>query len=256
MLFSTRQLEGFKLDARDGEIGRVREVYFDDRHWVIRHLVVDTGGWLSGRKVLISPHSIERLDRDQQRLTVALSRQQIEDAPGIDADKPVSRQHEIAFSDHYGYPYYWTGTGLWGAAAYPLTVGAMAVPQAEDGRARELSQRAAQAEDAAADPNLRSSKEVIGYHIEAGDGSIGHIEDFLFDERSWQIRQAVVDTRNWLPGRLVLVSPEAIESVDWSARQVRVKLTREAVKASPPYDRNAPLSGEGESALQARHERS
>lgn len=249
MLYSTKELRGLEPAARDGTIGKLREVYFDDARWVIRHLVIDTGGWLGGRNVLVSPHSIERLDRENRRLRIALTRRQIEDAPGVETDRPVSRQQEAALYDHYGYPYYWAGAGLWGAAAYPLAGAALAVPPREPRPAE-----AGAADDAGGDPHLRSSAEVIDYRIEARDGSIGHVEDFLFDERSWQIEYAVVDTRNWLPGRRVLIAPSAIESIDAAERCARVKLTRAAVEASPPYEPNQPLPDDYIRSVQRHYE--
>ncbi len=252
MLCNVKAIDGFTINARDGEIGRVREVYFDDERWVVRHLVVSTGGWLSGRKVLISPHSITGIDRDGKRLGASLTRKQVEDAPDIDTDKPVSRQNEASYYDYYGYPYYWTGAGLWGAAAFPLTYpmagAALAVPPLRTGAARELDELQA-AEHEAADSHLRSSDEVIGYHIEASDGSIGHVADFLFDDQSWAIRYAVVDTGNWLPGKRVLISPDWIESVSWNERRVYVDVTRKAVEASPGYDPDAPFSSTYEQQL-------
>lgn len=232
MLCSVKQLSSFELIARDGDIGKVREVYFDDDRWVVRHLVVGTGGWLSGRDVLISPHAVQRLDSGGHRIELALTRRQIEEAPGVDTDKPVSRQHEVPLYDYYGYPYYWTGGGMWGLAAYPL--GGVAWERPKDPATPPETSPAE-----AGDPHLRSSNEVSGYRIEASDGEIGHVDDFLFDERSWQIRYAVVDTRNWLPGRHVLVSPDWIAGVDWSDRRVRVTITCEAVKSSPEYEPQA-----------------
>lgn len=251
MLCSVSQLKGCTIAARDGDIGSVSEVYFDDQRWVIRHLVVDTGGWLTGRNVLVSPHAISRIDLAAQRVETTLSREQIEQAPDIDAAKPVSRQHEIPYYDYYGYPYYWAGAGLWGAAAFPLAGGAIPAATPAGGAASDAERDAAEAEPA--DPNLRSSAEVVGYHIEASDGGIGHIEDFVFDDRSWAIRYAAVDTRNWLPGRHVLVSPQWIDSVSWSDRKVFFNVTREAVKESPPFDKqNLPNQPDEEQRL-SRH---
>ena len=195
MLCSIKHIHNAIIAARDGDIGHVREVLFDDAHWVIRHIVVDSGGWLSGRRVLISPHAVERIDAEHKRLVVALTKQQIEDAPDIDTDKPVSRQHETALYDYYGYPYWWAGAGIWGAAAYPMAGASLAVPRPapDDEVTRELRERQ-QAERDAADPRLRSSAEVSGYRIEAKDGSIGHIEDFLFDDgqkdkKTWRLKR-------------------------------------------------------------------
>jgi hypothetical protein len=255
MLCSVNQLRNATLAARDGDIGSVREVYFDDARWVIRHLVVGTGGWLSGRNVLISPHAIERIDAGGQRLVASLTRQQVEEAPGVDTNQPVSRQHEIALYDYYGYPYWWAGAGMWGAAAYPLAGAALAAPRphADDTVASEV--RARQwAERDAGDAHLRSSAEVIGYGIEAKDGSIGHIDDFLFDGRSWQIRYAEVDTRNWLPGKHVLVAPEWIDSIDWHRRKVHFAMTRAAVESSPPYEGPARLGEDSLQRLQRHYE--
>lgn len=257
MLCSIKELDGFEIIARDGAIRHVCEAYFDDERWVIRHVVVDTGCWLSGRDVLISPHAVEQFDRDQRRLSVNLSRQQVEDAPGIETDKPISRQQEIPYYDYYGYPYYWGGMNLWGLAAYPMAGAALAATPFNDGMPGGAAEMAA-AERAAADPHLRSSSEVIGYHIEATDGNIGHIDDFLFDERSWAIRYAVADSHNWchnwLPNRLGLIPPQTIESIDGSEGKVHVALTREAVKSSPPYDRSTRLSDQEDQQVQRHYD--
>lgn len=255
MLCSIKHIHNAIIAARDGDIGHVREVLFDDAHWVIRHIVVDSGGWLSGRRVLISPHAVERIDAEHKRLVVALTKQQIEDAPDIDTDKPVSRQHETALYDYYGYPYWWAGAGIWGAAAYPMAGASLAVPRPapDDEVTRELRERQ-QAERDAADPRLRSSAEVSGYHIEAKDGSIGHIEDFLFDDGSWRIEHVEVDTRNWLPGRHVLIAPQWIQRIDWGDRKVHVKVSREAVKSSPPYEGASRTSEESIRQMQRHFE--
>lgn len=231
MLCSAKDLKNWEVAARDGDIGKVREIYFDDRRWTVRYLVVDTGGWLSGRRVLLLPHVVERFDAERQRLVVTLDRKEVEDAPGIDTDRPVSRQQELAQYDYYGLPYYWSGTGLWGAAAYPPAFGGFGTAQpplsAQDAGADPGSDRL-QEDDA----HLRSSKAVTGYRIAARDGEIGHLEDLLFDDRSWEIRHAVVETRNWLPGPQVLLAPADIEQIDWAERHLRVRLTREQVKAA------------------------
>ena len=231
MLHSVKQLKGWELAAEDGDIGSVHGVYFDDHRWVIRHLVVDTGGWLDGRQVLISPHAVKSLDAAHRRIEVRLTREQVRNAPGAEADRPVSRQVEMASYDFYGYPYYWAGTGLWGTMALPLG-GALAAEALTD----EAAAAAAHTDTAAGDPNLRSSHEVVGYHVAAQDGEIGHVHDFLFDPRSWQIDMVVVDTHNWLPDRLVLVPPLWVDSVDWGGRRALFKLSRAAIEASPPYE--------------------
>lgn len=235
MVCSATQMKNRAVLARDGEIGKVVDLLFDDHLWVIRHLVVDTGGWLTGKRVLLSPHSVELTGPDEGYIQVALARKQVEGAPDVETDRPVSRQQEAALYDYYGYPYYWAGGSAWGLAGFPM-------PSAAAGRAGGIMGAAAADETPPprreeGDPNLRSCKEVMGYHIEAADGSIGHVEDFMFDPDSWHLRHIMVDTRNWLPGRHVLVEPGSIVAVDWNAREVRVRLTRQQVKAAPqPQD--------------------
>jgi uncharacterized protein YrrD len=236
MLQSVKDLTGCELVSPDGALGTVREVYFDDRQWVVRHLVVDTGGWLSGKQVLISPHAVKTLDSPHRQLHVSLSRQQVEAAPGLETDRPVSRQYEAAAYDHYGYPPYWGGSGLWGMLDMPLggTIAPYTMP-AEPGATTAAAREQAAAEHATADPHLRSSAEVTGYDAGARDGDIGHVHDFLFDPDSWQLQLVVVDTHNWLPDRLVLVPPSWVSQVDATERRVGLRVSRQAVKDSPPY---------------------
>ena len=119
MLMNSTHLKGLEIRATDGEIGTVDEFYFEDETWAIRYLVVQTGGWLGGRPVLISPFSIVRADWQAKRLHVALTKKQVENSPDILAHQPVSRQHEAAFNQYYGYPYYWGGPFMWGPRAGP-----------------------------------------------------------------------------------------------------------------------------------------
>ncbi len=113
MLNEAKTLTGYTLHGIDGEIGKVKEFYFDDRHWTIRYLVADTGNWLTGRQVLISPHALGSVNREEQQITVNLTKDQIEDSPSLNSDKPVSRQFEDDYHAYYGWPIYW-GDAMWG----------------------------------------------------------------------------------------------------------------------------------------------
>jgi uncharacterized protein YrrD len=191
------ELVGDTIAATDGVIGKIDEVYFDDRAWRVRYLVVDTGGWLEGRKVLLSPESIDRARSSEAAVAVALSREQVEHSPGADSDMPVSRQYEEALARYYGHPLYW------------------APPEPFERKATQSS--------------LRSSDEVIGYSIQAADGPIGHVEDLVMDDENWSIADLLVDTRNWLPGKKLMIPPAAVEDIDWKRREVRVRLRRAEV---------------------------
>lgn len=248
MLRNAKEMEGYAVSATDGVIGHVKDFYLDDEKWVIRYLVVDTGGWLSSRKVLVSPVAVGTPNWDQRLLPVSISREQVSKSPSIDTDKPVSRQHEIMYAGYYGYPYYWGGVGYWGVGMYPTTImqgyGGSGGSVANSEEAQRESAR--HAHD---DPHLRSCNAVVGYHIHASDGHIGHVADMLIDEQTWAVRYLVVDTSNWWLGHQVLIAPQWIEAVNWSDRSVTVSISRQAVKDAPAYDSQAAMSREDEDRL-------
>jgi hypothetical protein len=241
MLTKTTNLEGFAIRAKDGELGTVEQFYFDDETWAIRYLTVQTGGWFGGRRVLISPISIVDADWQAKRLDVALTKEQVENSPGIDLHKPVSRQHESEYLAYYGYPDYWGGPYLWGPSVYPA--GMMSpVP------ALPVSVAARIPKDSA-DSHLRSSDAVTGYRIEASDGEIGHVAGFLVDDEAWAIRYIEVATRNWLPGTKVLISPAWVNRVSWEHSEVFVGASRESIKSAPEYVESRPVTREYEEQL-------
>jgi uncharacterized protein YrrD len=244
MLHRVKKLDGCRILATDGAIGSVDEVYFDDEQWVVRYLVVGTGGWLSGRSVLISPYAVKFIDWDARAIAVHLTRDQVQHSPDIDTDKPVSRQQEAEYLRYYGYPQYWPYAAYWAWGAIPLVV-----PPDPKVRADAEVHRLADAEQAGADAHLRSSKAVLGYHIQASDDLIGHVADFLFDENTWAIRYLIVDTHNWLPGKQVLIAPERIRAVSWAERTCTATLTRQEIEASPEYDAHGQPSQGSERAL-------
>jgi hypothetical protein len=237
-------LKDSSLRAKDAEIGSVEDLYFDDEGWAIRYVVVDTGKWLPGRKVLISPVSVTTVDWDAKAITVSLDKIQVENSPDIATHKPISRQHELEFYDYYGYPYYWPGPYMWGPVPYPGLLGGPSQPSSQD---KEL--RAIEEKQRSQDQHLRSAREVINYYIEASDGEIGHVEDFLLDDESWAIRYLVVDTKNWWPGKKVIVSPQWIRSVSWPDSKVYVDLPRQSIKGAPEYNEKEGLTRDYESRI-------
>lgn len=262
MLRSVKQLKGSRINASDDQIGRIDEAYFDDEAWAIRYLVVDTGTWLTGRKVLISPYSIKTPITEGRIIDVALTRDQVKNSPDIDTHKPVSRQHERDYMAYYGYPSYWGLGGVWGTVEYPLfpyvadlkgdALRAERDAQS-DGRQQPRQHDTAQAQE---DSHLRSTADVTGYDIQASDDSIGHVQDFIFDDDSWSIRYLVVDTVNWWPGgKKVLVATRWIDRIDWDQRKVFMSLTRDAIKKSPEYDEASLLDRQYEEQLHDAHER-
>ncbi len=233
MLRSINHLETFVLGATDGEIGRVHSFIFDSRDWTVRYLVVDTGRWLPGRKVLIPPQVLGRPDAQARLFRVDLTTEQVRNSPLVDPDVPISRQREIELHRHYGWTPYWSPAhGLAVAPEYSTTA------TAEQGTGAPV--------EAAEESNLRSTRQVRGYRIHATDGPLGHVEDFIVSDKNWVIRYLVVDTRTWRVGQSVLIAPEWVRDIDWEKREVWVEVDKQTIAESPPYDPSAPVNREYE----------
>ena len=241
MLTNATKLKGLSIQAKDGELGTVEHFYFDDETWGVRYLVVNTGGWLSGRDVLISPLSINHADWPAKRLHLNLTKQQVKESPGIETHLPISRRHEAEYMGYYGYPYYWGGASLWGASWSPA--GLITEPPLTAG------ERLARTRRESIDSHLHSSAAVIGYDIEAQDGEIGHLDGFLVDDESWAIRYLEIATRNWWPGKKLLLSPGWIEQISWQDSRVCAGLTRDAIRTCPEYTDSMPIDREYEDRI-------
>ena len=255
MLHSIHEMKGYTLQTRDGAIGTVNQFLFDDQHWTIRYMIVDTGGWLSGRRVLISPISIRTSSWDKRLIDVDLTKQHVEHSPGTHTDEPVSRQKEAELAEYYGYAPYWGGAGVWGPGlypapllyAYPMRSAPLMSPAAPT---RPIGQQQTETRERG-DPHLRSTEEVIGYTIQARDGDIGQVADFLVDNETWTLRYMVVDAGGWWSGKQVLVAPEWIGTISWERSCVAVDLTRETIKGAPEFDPYTPVSRDYEAQLHA-----
>ena len=226
MLRSLKKIYGDKLGASDGDLGQVKDFYFDDLNWAVRYVVVDTGNWLPGRQVLLAPHPFHNFHEAGKVLTVHLTRKQIEDSPSIESHKPVSRQYEEDYYKYYGWPSYWQGDGLWGMSNFPiLTVPPKTFLDEKIAAINEKHKRA--------DAHLRSTQAVKGYNIEATDGTIGHVTDFMMDKESWAIRSLVVKTGHRFSGNEVQIPVNKVDRVSYEKSTVFVNLTKEAVEQSP-----------------------
>ena len=226
MLRSIKQLYGEKLGTSDGEIGHVKDFYFDDQKWGVRYVVVDTGSWLSGRLVLISPHAFGNFYEYDHCLLVELTRKEIENSPPIEAHKPVSRQYEAEYYRYYGYPSYWNGIEMWGAAGFPVIPPPYLMVSEDDSHCGSSD---------GDDPHLRSTKDVAGYHIHASDGEIGHVTDFMIDDRSWEIQRLVIETGHWFAGKEIAITPAHINRISYEESSIFVNVTRAAIMDAPEY---------------------
>jgi hypothetical protein len=228
MLQSIKQLCGEKLGASDGDIGHVKDFYFDDQNWAVRYVIADTGTWLPKRQVLISPYAFGSLQQAEKVLRVNLTRKQIEDSPAIESHQPVSRQYEEEYHRYYGWPDYWQGGGIWGVNNFPI----LTMPPKTTPVKLALG---IDPQHKRADAHLQSAQAVIGYHIKASDEITGHVCDFLMDDQSWAIQQLVVKTGHRFTGKEVLIPVGKVERISYDDSTVFVNLTREAVEKSPEH---------------------
>ncbi len=221
MLISSHAVYGSSVFGTDMIAGTVRDFLFDDQTWEIQYLVVHSGRWLTGHCELLTPFVVERADWIDRRIDVNLTEDQVVHAPSAETHRPVSYQRTLQRQKFIAWDAYWSGM------------------MREEPNAPEPPE----------DPHLDSGKEVSGYHIRATDGGIGHVEDFVIDDETWIIRYLVADTRNWLPGKHVLIGAPSVETIDWETRRVMVNVHREEIQSAPEFERSIPVTRELEERL-------
>lgn len=241
MLATTHELRGFKVFSEDEEIGEVEDYYFDRKYWVNRYLVVDTGNWLVERDILISPEAVEEIDYGEQLIKLNISAEEIENSPPVEKEDKLMRTHERDLADYFNWTNYWraaepTNTGISGLVPNNLI---RKITIEENIKDREKENKKIPAEE---ETNLRSVNELINFKIHASDGFIGHVDKFIIDDNNWLIRYLLVDTKDLLPGKKVVLAPEWINNIDWVGEEVEFKLTVEEIENAPEYDAEMPIS--------------
>jgi sporulation protein YlmC with PRC-barrel domain len=205
MLNITTDLQGCAIVALDGKIGHVSDVLFDDESWMVRWVVVTTGIWIPDRKVLLPTLVLGHLDTKKREFSVNLTKFQVKHSPDT--------------LDYYDWAPYWIGEGAF-----------------LGGEIRSAAKVEGSDDFDGEDSHLRSAYAVKGYHIQANNGEIGHVQDFLMEDADWSLRYLVVETANWWPGKKTLISPHSVIGIDWSKSKISINVDREQVKNSPPYD--------------------
>ena len=217
-MINTKNLLGQRIDASDGHIGSVHDVYFDEQTWSVRYLVIDTGKWLPGRKVLVVPEAI---------VNGSLTTEQVRSSPDIDTAAPISRLAEEELHRHYQWMPYWdiSMVPVPPPPAPPVSV------SSEDDR-REAETKA----EAMSEGHLRSARDTRGYHVQASDGDVGKLDEFVLDDDCSRILFLAVDVKDgWFGGKEVLVSPRQVSRVDWASLTIYLDATRQSIKAGQEY---------------------
>lgn len=242
MLVSLKELKGLTIQAKDGEIGKVNDVYFDDNAWIVRYLIDKTGFWLFGQQVLISPASVQTIDMEKQQIRVDLTRDQVANSPNVDKEKPLTRDAEnnVDAGD--------IGVGGVGVGGTDVMQGdAYLFPMA-------LSDTREIVQDRESDgPNIISTDDVLRYQISTSDGDLGVVSDFILDVNSWEIRYLVIEIDEDQEKK-VLIDPEWIDWISWRKRRISVSMKREKIKACPNFDLSLPLQREYEDLLYDHYE--
>lgn len=233
MFRTIKNLIGLPVEAEDGKCGKCADFLFDDRHYAIRYVAVDVGGFFRRDEVLLSPKSFKNPDLGVHdiRLPVALTKEKIEGSPPMNWRAPISHEMEEAFARYYNQDAYWVGSNVWGFGPHPVHVPKPETAEKYAEEAERIRKR-----------HLRSATEVMTYQVKATDGDIGSVVDFIVETKPWQIRYFVIDTGNWLPGKKVLLSPRWERLIRWEDKSVSFDLTRERIKNAPPFDPHAPVN--------------
>lgn len=231
MLRKLKNLEGFKVHGRDGDLGKVKDFYFDQHRFILRYVVVDTGSWLKNELTLISTEAFEKINYKAQEILVDLSSAELEEAPALAKNKPVSKVMEERVVKHFDWPIYWSSPHP--SDGPPIQAGS--IMREKLFNFENLTDEEKQAEEEEIESNLRSFNEVRGYHIQAEDKEFGHLEDIFVDEENWVIRYLLIDTRNILPGKNVLIAPEWLQHISWNQEKIFVSKSKEEIKNAPEY---------------------
>lgn len=229
MLHLLRDVKGLAVTACDEEVGRVRDVLFDEATFGIRYFVVRTGWWLSASEILIIPAAVKNVSMESGTLVTMLDKKQIGESPPLTSNPPISRQYEEILHRHYEWSPYW------GAALDPFYG---IIPPSPRIAWHSLSEETRKSMEKLrnGDSRLESALEVDGYKLACLEGDFGHICDFLADEVSWRMKYLVVKAGNWLLGRKVVIDCALVQDIEWLDSTVHVSLSRKDLEKSPSYD--------------------
>lgn len=242
-----KDLRNFRVETKDGKRASVKDIYFDDEKFAVRYLILNSGPWKFGKKVLVSPFLVEKVEAASGWIMLKIDREGLGLCPEIDENQPISREMERQYSDRLFLPYYWGGAGLWGLYATPYGTYSPELRQRYEYPLSDIGH--------GAENHLRSAREVSGYHVNARDERLGHVDDFIIDETDWSIRYFVLHTSDWRTGKSVLVAPDWLDEILWSTKTAYFNVDRSSIEGAPVYDPARPFDKEFETRLYRHYDK-
>ncbi|GGD02692.1 hypothetical protein GCM10007216_36830 [Thalassobacillus devorans] len=254
MLYFASTLKNYNIQANDGELGKVKDLYFDDKKWTVRYLVADTRKWLPGKKVVVSPSGVKAVDTGEEVVHVENNKEDIRHNATLEEKQDFSYEKEMELSDTFGWKQYWAGEFLWGGYLTPMD------PVEEPARAAEpQTTQEPPINDNVHDrkDKLRSSESIKGEFkhgvVHGENGKIGYIKDLMIDEGTWRIRYLLVDTSEWSTNERVLLSPDWLQSVDWLTNDFYIDLKLETIEDGPNYEKDQTVTKEFEEMIYRKY---
>jgi sporulation protein YlmC with PRC-barrel domain len=218
MQIHVNQLFKFSLGATDGEIGKIKDIYFDDQSWTLRYLVAETGNWLFQRKVLIAPLAVQRSGLENEILDVNLTKEQVKDSPDIDTELPVSLQQESSLFDHYAWPSFGRAGMGW------PTTGVL------KGTSALINKLEAKEEF---DPHLRSFNHVSKYEVYSSSVHVGMVKDLILDLSDWSIPFLLMENIVNNNSEQIMIASDKVSAIDWETSRISLSLTKYEINTAP-----------------------
>ncbi|MCM3399368.1 MULTISPECIES: PRC-barrel domain-containing protein [Oceanobacillus] len=233
MMRLTSQLKQFNIHATDGELGKIKDFYFDDRNWEIRYAIVDTRKWLPGRKVLLSPNSFIEVDETNESVNVEFDKLMIRNSPPVPENEDLTKDKENHLIDYFGWNSY-TDNAL--PHAERGLLGTFPIIGLENERPPEEPHLNRNGRYHEHDNYLRSEEETNDFKVHAKDGKIGRIVDMIYDTSQWIIEYIVVrSSKSIVENEFYIFHTRQINTVDWFEKDLYINDSLEGILNNKPF---------------------
>ncbi|MDQ0207815.1 PRC-barrel domain-containing protein [Alkalicoccobacillus murimartini] len=261
MFIQAKTLESFSMNATDGELGSIADLYFESNTFTLRYFVGDTRTWFFGGKVLLSPEAVTSIDAEKEHINVNETKEQIKNSPKPSEHEPVSRQYEAELRDHYGWKHYWgapiggVGAGMGTPGAYPAAPGLIIPPPVSNPQSDQGEYESEALSHQTNHNFLQSINDLRGYTIHAKNGEVGKVLDFMLNEHDWSINYIIVDVGGVFTREPVPLAAEWITDISWQDKTITVNVEKELIERAPNYELHEPFTREHEAELYSHYNR-